>query len=83
MRLKRPVRSHPRTRPASPPITLSMKPSAILAVKHLLRSLSLAEAKQMAREALTLSSSREIEDMMQRQIGERLPHGYACVVHSG
>ncbi len=62
---------------------LSMKPSAILAVKHLLRSLSLAEAKQMAREALTLSSSREVEDMMQRQIGDRLPHGYACVVHSG
>jgi len=59
---------------------LSMKPPAIPAVKHLLRSLSLAEARQMAREALTLSSSREIEDMMQRQIGERLPHGYACVV---
>jgi phosphoenolpyruvate-protein phosphotransferase (PTS system enzyme I) len=61
---------------------LSMKPSAIPAVRHLVRSLSLAEARRMAREALTLSSSREIEDMLQRQIGERLPHGYACVVHS-
>ena len=62
---------------------MSMKPSAIPAVKHLLRSLSLAEAKRMAREAMTLSSSREIEDMIQRQLGDRLPHGYACVVHSG
>ena len=62
---------------------MSMKPSAIPAVKHLLRSLSLVEAKRMAREAMTLSSSREIEDMIQRQLEDRLPHGYACVVHSG
>jgi phosphotransferase system enzyme I (PtsI) len=62
---------------------LSMKPSAIPAVKHLVRSLSLTEAKQMAREALTLSSAREIEDMVQRQLGERLPQGYACIVQSG
>jgi len=61
---------------------LSMKPSAIPAVKHLLRSLSLAEARRMAREALALSSCREIEDLIQRQLGDRLPHGYACVVHS-
>jgi len=59
---------------------MSMKPSAIPAVKHLLRSLSLAEARGMAREAVTLSSSREIEDLIQRQLGDRLPHGYACVV---
>jgi phosphoenolpyruvate-protein phosphotransferase (PTS system enzyme I) len=62
---------------------LSMKPSAIPAVKHLLRSLTLAEARQMAREALALSSAREIEDMLQRGIGERVPHGYACAVHAG
>jgi phosphoenolpyruvate-protein kinase (PTS system EI component) len=59
---------------------LSMKPSAIPEVKHLLRSVSLAELEAAARTALTLGSAGEIEDLLQKQLGDRLPAGFACQV---
>ncbi|MCI0566881.1 MAG: phosphoenolpyruvate--protein phosphotransferase [Acidobacteria bacterium] len=59
---------------------LSMKPSAIPEVKHLLRRVSLAELEDMARTALALPSAREIEDLLQQRLGERLPSGIACPV---
>jgi len=59
---------------------LSMKPSAIPEVKHLLRRVSLAEMAALARTALTLATAREIEDLLQKHLGEGLPSGIACPV---
>ena len=62
---------------------LSMKPAAIPAVKHLIRSITAAEAREMAREALGLDSVRAIEDMLHRKLGDRIPLGYSCPVPAG
>ena len=59
---------------------LSMKPSAIPEVKHLLRSISMAEMHQLSRAALSLGSAREVEDLLQDRLGDRLPAGQACSV---
>jgi phosphotransferase system enzyme I (PtsI) len=61
---------------------ISMRPSAIPAVKHLLRAVSLDEVRRMARQALDLPGAREIEDLIQKQLGDRLPHGMTCLVPS-
>jgi len=34
----------------------------------------------LARTALTLATAREIEDLLQKHLGERLPSGIACPV---
>lgn len=62
---------------------LSVKPSAIPAVKHLIRSLTASEARAIAREALSLPGSREVEDLLRGRLGERLPLGYAAPAHTG
>jgi len=57
---------------------LSLKPAAIPVIKHLLRSLSAAEMRQIGREALSLSRPRDIEELLRRHLTDRLPLGYAC-----
>ena len=59
---------------------LSMKPSAIPEVKHLLRRVTSGELRALAREALALPGSREIEELLHRQLAERLAAGGACPV---
>jgi len=62
---------------------LSMGPATLPAVKHMLRSLSAAEARDVAREAMSLSCSAEILEMLRRRLGSRLPSGLSWPVHSG
>ncbi|HEV8376976.1 MAG TPA: phosphoenolpyruvate--protein phosphotransferase [Candidatus Polarisedimenticolia bacterium] len=59
---------------------LSMRPSAIAEVKHLLRCVSLSEMRHLARQALALPGPLEIEDLLHRHLGARLPAGSACSV---
>jgi phosphotransferase system enzyme I (PtsI) len=61
---------------------LSMKPAAIPEVKHLLRRVSLAEMESVAKTAMNLSTAREIEDLLQQHLQERLPSGISCSVGS-
>jgi len=52
---------------------LSVTPISILETKKIIRSLSIDEAKQIAREVLSLESGREVEKFMHDKITKELP----------
>ena len=47
---------------------LSMNPSSILTIKKMIRAITLEEAKRIANHALTLKTSKEIEDYVKKEI---------------
>lgn len=51
---------------------LSMPPSSIPEIKYLIRSVSLAQAQDISREALKLSTGKEVEEYSQEKLREIL-----------
>jgi phosphoenolpyruvate-protein phosphotransferase len=51
----------------------SVVPTEILEVKSIIRSVSLAEAKNMARQALTMSTALEVEDFLEKRLRAKNP----------
>jgi len=52
----------------------SMSPLNILQIKKLIRSISYADAKELAKEALGLSTGREVEELSQTRLLELAPN---------
>lgn len=50
-----------------------MVPTEILEVKNIIRSISLAEAENLAWEALTMSTGLEVEDFLEKRWQAKLP----------
>ena len=51
----------------------SVVPTEILVVKNIIRSVSLAEAKKMARQALTMSTALEVENFLEKRWQAKKP----------
>jgi phosphoenolpyruvate-protein phosphotransferase (PTS system enzyme I) len=57
---------------------LSMNPAAIPSIKHVIRALSLGDARALAEEAMTLDSPQAIEEMARRRIRHLVPQDSAA-----
>ncbi len=55
---------------------LSMSASSILQIKKLIRSVRLSDAQRLAEEAMSLSTSQEVEEYVTAKVKELAPHIY-------
>lgn len=58
--------------------TLSLAPASIPLVKNAIRSVGLASVRSMIREAMKLTSSTEVEDLLSNELSRQAPHFFAA-----